>query len=59
MGRKRVKRKTFTKTIRKGKNKGDVVKFKIAPGGKPYPVRVFKDRGRRSTLRGNRGVKFS
>ena len=58
MGRKPVRRKTFTKTITKGKNKGDLVKFKVAPGGKPYPVRVIRDRGKRSTLRNNRGVKF-
>ena len=59
MGRKRVKRKTFTKTITRGPNKGDVVTFKVAPGGKPYPSVVRKDRGKRSTLRNNSGVRFS
>lgn len=51
-------RKTFTKTITRGPNKGDTVTFKVAPkSGKPYPVRVVKDVGRNSTLRDNSGVK--
>ena len=59
MGRKRMSPgSTFKKTITRGPNKGDVVTFKVAPGGKPYPVRVHKDVGRPSTLRDNPGVKF-
>ena len=49
---------TFTKKISRGPNKGDTVRFKVAPSGKPYPVRVLKDIGTRSTLRNNPGVKF-
>lgn len=49
---------TFTKTISRGPNKGDRVTFKVGPSGKPYPKRVRKDVGRRSTLRDNSGVKF-
>ena len=48
----------FTKTIEQGPNKGDTVQFKVAPGGKPFPQRVVKDVGSRSTLRDNSGVKF-
>ena len=48
----------FTKNITRGANKGDNVTFKVAPGGKPYPIRVNKDVGTRSTLRDNPGVKF-
>lgn len=52
-------RKTFTKKIERGPNKGDNVTFKVAPiSGKPYPVRVNKDVGKPSTLRDNSGVKF-
>ncbi|KKM78993.1 hypothetical protein LCGC14_1354320 [marine sediment metagenome] len=50
--------KIFTKTIRQGPNKGDRVKFKVAPGGHPFPVRVLHDKGKNSTLRNNKGVKF-
>lgn len=49
---------TFTKTITRGPNKGDKVTFRVAPGGKPYPIRVLKDKGKNSTLRDNPGVKF-
>ncbi len=42
---------TFTKRISQGPNKGDTVRFKVAPSGKPYPVRVLKDRGSRSTVK--------
>ena len=49
---------SFTKTITRGPNKGDKVRFKVGPSGKPYPKRVLKDRGTRSTLRNNSGVKF-
>jgi len=48
----------FTKRIRLGPNKGDSVTFKVASGGKPFPIRVVQDVGRRSTLRDNPGVKF-
>lgn len=44
---------TFTKTIERGPNKGDRVQFKVAPSGKPYPIRVLSDRGNDSTLRDN------
>lgn len=49
---------TFTKKITRGPNKGDTVKFKVAKGGKPFPTRVLKDRGKKSTLRNNPSVKF-
>lgn len=49
---------TFTKTITRGKNKGDKVSFKIAKGGKPFPTRVIKDKGNDSTLKNNPGIKF-
>ena len=45
--------KTFTKTITRGPNKGDKVSFKVAKGGKPFPTRVIKDVGKKSTLRGD------
>lgn len=48
----------FTKTISRGPNKGDRVQFKVASGGKPFPVRVLKDKGSNSTLKNNAGVKF-
>ena len=44
---------TFTKTITKGPNKGDNVSFKVAKGGKPFPTRVNKDVGSKSTLKGD------
>ncbi len=56
-----AKRKTsssFTKTIERGPNKGDLVRFKVAPSGKPYPVRVLHDKDKNSTLKNNPGVKF-
>lgn len=28
-----------------GANKGDTVRFKVAKGGKEYPVKIVKDRG--------------
>jgi len=49
---------TFTKTISRGPNKGDRVRFKVGPSGKPYPTRVLNDRGGDSTLKDNAGVKF-
>ena len=59
-GSKRIRRaKRFTKTIEQRQNKGDIVEFQIAPkSGKPFPVRVKRDAGRKSTLRDNPGVKF-
>ena len=48
----------FTKVITRGPNKGDKVRFKVGPSGKPYPIRVLSDKGKRSTLRDNSGVKF-
>lgn len=53
-----IKGKTKTKKITRGPNKGDTVKFKGSPSGKPYPVRVVKDVGKPSTLRNNPSVKF-
>lgn len=53
MARKRTKKKpgsTFTKKVTQGPNKGDTVSFKIARGGKPFPTRVIKDVGKKSTL---------
>ena len=59
MARRRLKAKsTFTKKITRGPNKGDTVSFKVARGGKPFPTRVVKDVGTRSTLRNNPDVKF-
>jgi len=49
---------TFTKRITRGPNKGDRVRFRVGPSGKPYPIRVLSDVGARSTLRDNPGVKF-
>lgn len=50
--------RTFTKTISQGPNKGDRVRFRVAPSGKPYPIRVLRDKGGDSTLKDNAGVKF-
>ena len=44
---------TFTKTIQRGPNKGDLVQFKVAPSKKPFPTRVLKDKGKNSTLKGS------
>ena len=57
-GKRRKTGSTFTKTIQRGPNKGDKVQFKVAPSGKPYPVRVLKDKGKNSTLKNNPGVKI-
>ena len=45
--------KVFTKTIMRGPNKGDRVQFKVAKGGNPYPIRVLRDKGGDSTLKGD------
>lgn len=59
MARKRLKPgSTFTKIITRGPNKGDRVQFKVAAGGKPFPVRVLKDTGKKSTLKDNPGIKL-
>lgn len=50
--------KEFTKTIERGKNKGDRVRFRVGPSGKPFPVQVLLDLGGNSTLRNNSGVVF-
>lgn len=50
--------KTATRKITRGPNKGDTVTFKGSPSGKPFPTRVVKDTGRKSTLRNNPGVKI-
>lgn len=50
--------KTTTRKVTRGPNKGDTVTFKGSPSGKPYPTRVVKDVGKKSTLRNNPGVKF-
>ncbi len=40
MARKRFKAgSTFTKRVTRGKNKGKRTTFKVARGGKPYPIR--------------------
>ena len=49
---------TFVKTIERGPNKGDRVRFRVAPGGNPYPIQVLRDVGNDSTLRNNSGVIF-
>ena len=49
---------TFIKTITRGPNKGDRVRFRVAPSKKPYPIRVLHDKGGNSTLKDNAGVKF-
>jgi len=46
---------TFIKVIGQGPNKGDTVKFRVAPSGKAYPIEVLKSKGS-STLKGK--VKF-
>lgn len=56
-GKRRPTGATFTKTITQGPNKGDRVTFKVAPSGKPFPIRVLRDKGGDSTLRNN-GVPF-
>jgi hypothetical protein len=59
MARKRLKPgSTFTKVITRGPNKGDTIQFKVAAGGKPFPVRVIKDTGKKSTLRDNPGIRL-
>ena len=47
---------TFTKTIEQGPNKGDRVRFQVAPSGKPFPIRVLRDKGKDSTLRDRPGL---
>ncbi len=49
---------TVTRKVRRGTNKGDTVTFGFGPSGKPFPKRVVRDVGPRSTLRDNPGVKF-
>lgn len=49
---------TFVKTITRGPNKGDRVRFRVGPSGKPYPIEVLRDTGGPSTLRNNPGVKI-
>lgn len=44
----------FTKTIERGPNKGDRVRFQVSPSGKPFPIRVLRDKGKDSTLRGEK-----
>lgn len=48
----------FVKVIERGPNKGDRVRFRVAPGGKPYPIAVLRDKGGDSTLKDNAGVRF-
>lgn len=48
-----AKGQTSTRTITRGPNKGDVVVFKGSPSGHPFPVRVLKDVGNDSTLKGD------
>lgn len=50
--------KSVTRKVTKGPNKGDTVRFKFGPSGKPFPVAVIKDVGKKSTLRNNPGVKI-
>lgn len=57
-GKRRKVGSTFTKIIEQGPNKGDRVQFKVAPSGKPFPIRVLHDKGNNSTLKDNSGVKF-
>jgi len=52
--KKKMKKKpgsTFTKKLTQGPNKGDTVTFRVARGGKPYPVRVVKDIGSKNKSR--------
>lgn len=42
---KRKSGSTSTRKVTKGPNKGDTVRFKVAPGGKEYPTRVTRDTG--------------
>lgn len=50
--------KTKTRKVTRGPNKGDTVTFKGSPSGKPYPARVVRDVGKKSTLGNNPGVKI-
>lgn len=52
-GKKRKVGSSFTKTIERGPNKGDKVKFKVAPSGKPFPTRILNDKGNNSTIKGS------
>ena len=58
MAKARRKGSTFTKKITRGPNKGDTTQFKVAKGGKPFPIRVVNDKGGNSTLKNNSGVRF-
>lgn len=49
---------TKVQVMKKGPNKGDTHRMKIARGGHPFPVAVLKDKGNNSTLKNNSGVKF-
>lgn len=51
------KGKTVTRKMTRGPNKGDTHRLR-GTGDNFYPVGVVSDRGRRSTLRDNPGVKF-
>ena len=44
---------TSTRVVGKhaGRNAGDTVKFKVAKGGKEFPVKIVKDRGTKNTSR--------
>ena len=50
-GRRRKVGSTFTKKITRGANKGDTVRFQVAPSGKPFPVKVVRDVGGGSTVK--------
>lgn len=41
---------TRTVKITRGPNKGDTHLMRVGPSGKPYPVRIVKDVGRKSTF---------
>ncbi len=57
-GKRRPVGSEFTRVVKQGPNKGDTVRYRVAPSGKQYPIEVIKDRGSRSTLRDNSGVRI-
>ncbi len=56
-GKRRRVGSEFTRVVKQGPNKGDTVRYRVAPGGKQYAVAVIRDRGNNSTLKGS-GIRF-
>lgn len=51
MGKKPGSTSTRVVGAHAGRNKGDTVKFKVARGGKEFPVKIVKDRGAKNQSR--------